>query len=267
MPPDMPAGTRAETFDETFDCYVINLARTPERMAAFLQRNGSTGIRFRRFEAVDGNALTNEEALERGVIAPKSKWATKGTIGVALSHRNLWDKAVADGRSLIVLEDDAYARHDLKAAFMQAIAAVGRWDIVLLGYNTDSLLEFAVAGDIAISGLFTVRYPKPAELDKFQQTRGSVGLFRLKHAFGICGYAVSPEGAARLSQAVFPMDNRMLEFPATNMRFPAYSVDGLMAVTYPAIEAYACIAPLVLAPNDKARSTVMTSVGPGVRRR
>ncbi len=263
----MPAADLEQTFDETFDCHVINLARTPERMAAFLQRNGAAGLAFRRFEAADGNAIDHEEAIRLGLIKPNSKWPTRGTVGVALSHRNLWDKAAAERRALIVLEDDAYVRHDIRSAFAGAIAGIGRWDIVLLGYNTNSLLEFNVAGDIDVSGLFTVRYPKPAQLDKFQQTRTAVSLFRLKHAYGICGYAVSPEGAERLRQAVFPMDNRMLEYAATKMRLPAYSIDGLMSVTYPALDAYACISPLVLAPNDKVQSTVMKSVGPKLKRR
>ncbi len=48
-----------------------------------------------------------DEAIRLGVIKPKTKWNTRGTIGVALSHRNLWDKAIAEKRSLIVFEDDA----------------------------------------------------------------------------------------------------------------------------------------------------------------
>ncbi len=254
---ERPALTPEETFDSAFDCYVISLARTPERMAAFLGRNGASGIRFRRFEAVDGNALGEDEAIRLGVIKPKTKWNTKGTIGVALSHRNLWDKAIAEKRSLIVFEDDAYIRHDARAALTAAMAGMDDWDIVLLGYNTDSLLEFNVVADMDVSALFTVRYPKPAQLERFAAARDPTRLFGLRHAFGICGYAISPQGAERLRASCFPMDNRMLEFPATNKRFPAYSIDGLMNAVYREMAAYACIPPLVLAPNDKSSSTVM----------
>jgi hypothetical protein len=102
-------------------------------------------------------------------------------------------------------------------------------------------------------------------LERFAAARAPVAIFRLRHAFGICGYAISPQGAAKLRERCFPMDNRMIEFPATNKRFPAYSIDGMMNAFYRALDAYACLPPLVLAPNDKAASTVMKAVGPGAK--
>ncbi len=45
--------------------------------------------------------------------------------------------------------------------------------------------------------------------------------------------------------------------PGNEKRLPAYSIDGLMNAVYRDIAAYACIPPLVLAPNDKSRPTVM----------
>jgi hypothetical protein len=52
------------------------------------------------------------------------------------------------------------------------------------------------------------------------------------------------------------MDNRVLEFPNTGARFAAYSIDGMMNAFYGNLKAYACLPPLVLPPNDKAKSTV-----------
>ena len=116
----MATGIAGETgagaaFD--FDCHVINLARTPERMAAFLKQNSASGLAFQRFEAADGNALTEDDAVRLKLIKPGTKWRTKGTIGVALSHRNLWEKAIADDRPLIVFEDDAFVRDDFREVF------------------------------------------------------------------------------------------------------------------------------------------------------
>ena len=246
-----------EAFDATFDCYVINLARTPERMAAFLRQNAASGIAFKRFEAVDGNALSPDEAVRMGVIKPNTRWNTKATIGVALSHRNLWDKAIADQRPILVFEDDAYVRENVKASFGAALAAVGEWDIILLGYNTDSILEIEMLPEFVFSGLFALRYPSPEQLRRFAAAAVPTVLLKLRHAFGICGYAVSPAGAKRLREGCFPMDNRMLEFPNTARRLPAYSIDGLMNAFYAGLRAYAAVPPLVLPPNDKAKSTVM----------
>jgi GR25 family glycosyltransferase involved in LPS biosynthesis len=51
--------------DFDFECHVINLARTPERLEEFLRHNAKTGLPFRRFEAVDGNDLSDEGSPSR----------------------------------------------------------------------------------------------------------------------------------------------------------------------------------------------------------
>lgn len=238
------------------DCYVINLARSPERLANFMHHNAGSGLEFQRFEASDGNSISDDEAAALRLIKPGTKWESRGVIGVALSHRRLWEKTVAEARPLIVFEDDAYVRHDFAIQFARLTAAIPRWDIVLLGYNTDSLLEFNVAGDFDFSGLFTVRYPKRDQLTAFAQTDLPAAAFRLKHAFGICGYVISPKGAADLLRRCFPMDNRMLHFRATNRKFPVFSIDAMMNLFYQRLDAYVALPPLVLPHNDKHTSTI-----------
>jgi GR25 family glycosyltransferase involved in LPS biosynthesis len=256
----MASATAAEEagqqFDRDFDCYVVNLARSPERLAAFHRNNGGCGIDFRRFEAADGNEISDVRAIEQKIIKPGTKWPSRGTIGVALSHRQLWEKSVAEQRRLVVFEDDAYVRDDFKTAFMELMARLPRWDIVLLGYNTDALLEFNVIGDFDLSGLFNLRQPKREQLIKFARLAEPVNTFRLKHVFGTCGYAVSREGAAQLARRCFPMDNRVVHFPATNRKLPVFSIDSMMNLFYQRLDAFVCLPPLVLTPNDRATSTV-----------
>lgn len=255
----MATGIAGETgagaaFD--FDCHVINLARTPERIAAFLKQNSASGLAFRRFEAADGNALSDEDAVRLKLIKPSTKWRTKGTIGVALSHRNLWEKSIADDRPLIVFEDDAFVRDDFREVFPAAVARAGAWDVILLGYNTDALVEFNVAGDFDLSTLFTVKHPTAAQLAKFARSRSPSNLFPLRHAFGISAYAISPAGARKLIQRCFPMDNRLIVFKASNHRFNAFSLDCMMNVFYKDLAAYAFVGPLALPHNDWEASTV-----------
>ena len=238
------------------DCHVINLARTPERMAAFLGQNSACGLHFQRFEAADGNALSDEDAIRLKLIKPGTKWRTKGTIGVALSHRNLWEKSIADDRLLVVFEDDVFIRDDFSEVFPAAAAKAGAWDIMLLGYNTDALIEFNVAGDFDLSTLFTAKHPTAAQLAKFAKSRAPSNLFPLRHAFGISAYAISPAGARKLIQRCFPMDNRLIVFKATNHRFNAFSLDCMMNVFYKDLAAFAFVGPLALPHNDWQASTV-----------
>ncbi|MEX0852687.1 MAG: glycosyltransferase family 25 protein [Bauldia sp.] len=247
----------AGAFDDTFTCHVINLARTPQRWFSFCAQNEGCGIDFRRFEAVDGSKIGFDEAIRRKIIKPGSQWDSKGRIGVAMSHLELWQRTVAGGRPLIVLEDDAFVRDDIKTAFTAALARLADpWEFILFGYNTDSLVEFNLVGDIDLGGTFSVRYPTPDQLAQFVRSTDPVNLLRLRHAFGPCGYAVSPEGARKLTAACFPMDNRIIGFSTVRRRMAAFSFDSMLNAAYPSIAAFVCIPPLVLTANDKATSTI-----------
>jgi GR25 family glycosyltransferase involved in LPS biosynthesis len=242
---------------DDFDCYVINLDRTPQRMAVFLGQNAEAGLSFRRFAAVDGNTVSEEEALRRNIIKPGTKWQSRATIGVALSHRTLWEKAVAEQRPLMIFEDDAYIRRDFRSRFSGLVSGMADWDIILLGYNTDSIVELRVAGEFDFGGLFSIRAPTVPQLEKFARVEDPVGLFRLHYAFGICSYAITPAGAEKLLARCFPMDNRLMVFKATGKQFNAYSIDCMMNVFYAELAAYAFMGPLVLPHNDWAASTVV----------
>lgn len=250
------AGGEGHTAGAFPDAYVINLARTPDRLAQFLKQNSGTGIDFRRFEAADGGAITDEEAVRLKLIKPGTKWNSRGTIGVALSHRQLWEATVAEKKPRLVFEDDAYVREDARDVFNAAVAGLTAWDIILLGYNTDALVEFKVAGDFDMSALFTEKHPKAAQLERFTRSRDPSSLFRLRYAFGISGYAISPLGAEKLLARCFPMDNRMLVFKAAKNQFPAFSIDGMMNAFYGEIDAYLFVGPLALPLNDWSTSTI-----------
>lgn len=247
------AGENAGSFP---DAYVINLARTPERLAGFLRQNSGSGIDFRRFEAVDGGAISDDEAVRLKLIKPGTRWNSRGTIGVAMSHRNLWEATVAVGKPRLVFEDDAYVREDARSIFAADVANLPKWDIILLGYNTDALVEFRVAGDFEMSALFTEKHPKAEQLERFTRARDPSSLFRLRHAFGISGYAISPSGAEKLLAKCFPMDNRLLVFKAAKNQFNAFSIDCMMNAFYGEIDAYLFVGPLVLPLNDWQSSTI-----------
>lgn len=246
--PEPPAGLP--------EAFVINLARTPARLESFLKQNEATGIAFTRFEAADGAAIPEDDAIRRNLIRRGTRWRTPATIGVALSHRMLWEATVAEGRPRLVFEDDVHVREDFATVFGPAVAALEAWDIVLFSYNTDALVEFNVAGDFDMSGLFTVKHPTAAQLARFVRSRNASSLFRLRHAFGISGYAISPAGARKLLARCFPMDNRMIEFKAAGNRFPAFSIDCMMNTVYRDIAAWAFVGPLALPLNDWETSTV-----------
>jgi glycosyl transferase, family 25 len=241
-------------FDNLFDCFVISLKRTPERLRKFLAQNARCEIDFQHFEAVDGTQLSTadfEAAVAKGALGYQP-----GAIGVAMSHLALWRRCAGQPKYFVVFEDDAVAREDIKARLLDSIGQLAEWHIVLLGYNTDGPLEFSIAPGISFGGGFSVRHPTAKHLSDFANSTNAVALYRLDMAMGICGYAISPSGAQVLMQTCFPMDNRLVRYASLGSAFNAYGIDCMMATNYPKMLAYVSVSPLVMSANDKNASTV-----------
>jgi len=93
------------------NCYLVNLARAPERLEASRKRFEAGGIPFERIEAVDGLALPPEE--RRAVCPPVRFYLANahrvlpGEIGCVLSHLKCWRQAFGGGEPVAaVFEDD-----------------------------------------------------------------------------------------------------------------------------------------------------------------
>lgn len=122
--------------------YVINLDRSPDRLAQMQEKLRALGVRFTRMSAVDGAKLSEDALHDSKVCTPMcAKFSSKGAIGCALSHRNVWHDVVRNGfRSVLVLEDDAnFAERDFHARFTQAWRAVPRdWEVVKIGASSSN---------------------------------------------------------------------------------------------------------------------------------
>ncbi len=247
----MPPASAPKPFP--YPCTVINLDRQPERLAAFRDWNAGCGLDIERFAAVDGQALDPAAAREVIAFDPPSA----GVLGNAASHKRLWERTVGAMRPHVVFEDDAVLRSDIAEALPAAIARIGGfWDILLLGFNTNSVLRLRPGEHLAQSLRFSP-YPSEAELRAHRSARADVRPYRLANAFGICGYVVSPLGARKLLERCFPMRRQLLVIPGFQSLYIA-TLDGPMNVVYPTIDAYICLPPLVMTPNDQATSQTVT---------
>jgi glycosyl transferase, family 25 len=130
---------------------VISLARSPQRRAEFLRRNAHVASSF--FDAVDGRALTAGQIESSGAFMPELR--AEGTYdshayGCALSHHRLWMEAAAGTEPLTIAEDDALLRRDFEARSAGVLATLPPgWDIVLWGWNFDSVLQVDPMGGVS----------------------------------------------------------------------------------------------------------------------
>ena len=112
--------------------YVINLSDRKDRMDLFeSQKTVGTpnygyfgksfnGLKYERFDAVDGSKLTYQQLKKLGYDTD-SNWIdpihsthlTSGEVGCFLSHYNLWKKCIELNVPLCILEDDAVVPDNL----------------------------------------------------------------------------------------------------------------------------------------------------------
>lgn len=99
--------------------FLINLDKNPDRLAAADAQLKRLGVEYERFPAVYGKALSEEEIA----TLADDEWArrlngrslSRGEVGCALSHIQVYEKMVREGIPIaLVLEDDAYPMPPLK---------------------------------------------------------------------------------------------------------------------------------------------------------
>jgi glycosyl transferase, family 25 len=232
------------------ECSVISL--DPQRFLTFCKRNETTGIDFKHFHAVDGDALSH---IPNGVVLPGANYSMLA-IGAALSHRTLWQECLSRGEVLAVFEDDAWLREDFEPQLDTLLERTGGWDVMLFGCNMDTGVELAVTPHVSLRGSFSVAFPQSEHLVEFTKMRDAIELCRVLIAFGICGYAIAPRGAERLLRYCFPLDNRPVRLAVTRREVSAYGIDCMMAAAYPKIRALLCWPQLVMTPNEQRSSQI-----------
>jgi glycosyl transferase family 25 len=238
------------------DWMVISLQRTPERMELFELINAHVGLTFETLPAVDGQLLDREELAQSGVTAEGLTWKD-GAIGAALSHRLCWERAVETGRPVGILEDDVFLRHDFVATAQQVCEGLpADWDIIHLGFNTDSVFDVEIHPGCHVQGFFSVWYPSLDDCERFVKTSDRVAPVRLHNAFGNCSYVVSPSGAQKLIDGCFPLRRIAVPIPAYPAMFMSNSKDVLMNRLYKDMAAYVCLPPIAIPINDKPNSTI-----------
>jgi hypothetical protein len=131
------------------------------------------------------------------------------------------------------------------------------FDILLLGFNWDQFLYLEMFPDK--SGLVKLKFNQSA----LQKQINDVGhkivrshAYRLRSAFGNCGYVISPKGAALMIESIYPLEERLVKPEDVDYEFHAQSKDALMCNVYGKSASYVAFPPLVYVTNNHSESTV-----------
>jgi GR25 family glycosyltransferase involved in LPS biosynthesis len=242
---------------------VINLDRSPDRLAEFAEFNGHLG-RIVRFSAVEGRALNIGALVRAGLVAPDVlSTFSPGAVGCAMSHVGLWKQAIATGAILTIAEDDAIFHRQ----FLQHAADVmGRlpadWDIILWGWNFDLFLSLEMLPGVSPCLAQFERIRSEAGIRVFQELTLWPQPLKLRWAFGTPCYSITPNGARRIISKCVPLRPSAIHFPEGLRAAPhlpyfrTVGIDVTLCSIYPDLNAFVSFPPVVVTKNDIARSTI-----------
>jgi glycosyl transferase, family 25 len=237
----------------------INLERRSDRNAQFLRTN-SFLQEFQRLEAVEGKTISEQVLVDANLIQEPLKEYTPGAIGCALSHKRAWDMCIAEDQPLTVAEDDAVFNRDFQEKSRNLLKTLREdWDIVLWGWNFDSILDVQVIEGLRDCVMHFDSTPLKEAIASFQATQINSVLLRLFGAFGIVCYSISPRGAERLTSLCFPLRNEVVYVRGLNRSLMNFGIDTLMNKCYRQVNSYVCYPPLVWTDNDKSSSDISQS--------
>lgn len=211
-----------------------------------------------RFQAFDGAKLNRDDLASKGILGQSVPYSG-GAVGCAMSHIALWKMAASSEHGITVCEDDAIFS---RAFSTQSIEILGMlpatWDIILWGWNFDAYVWFDVLPGVAgTTQLIFDQNALRAGINQFRDLVLDRVPMKLRHGFGTICYSVSPKGAQSLLSRCLPIDAPLIAFAGLDITIDNYGIDATLNGAYPHIEAYACMAPLVVTKNIRELSTVL----------
>ena len=237
---------------------VISLKRTPERWAAFIQRNQQAlnNCELLRIDGIDGSELLNSNIKSRLITSSAHQDWSPGAIGIGLSHFFCWRLCCKSRSPLVVLEDDVVLADGWHLKLKQLLKPDA--GMILLGWNLDSMLRAEFSDQQEMISLFEPAYPSENALHSIVNSVDARHCKRLRHTFGLPGYWLQPAIAQLLLNKIKCLETRSLRlgrgFPAIETR----GIDALLNLHYQDIRAEVVMPPLVLALNDPNTSLTKT---------
>ena len=242
---------------------LINLDRSTERLETFYRMNSHIKD-IERFSAIDGRGI-RQTLKEKGLLQESfGVDYTDGGLGCAMSHKAQWERAVASGEALTVIEDDAVFCKNFEEEHKRLLSTLPEtWDIVLWGYIPYLGLFYDLFPGFPYSVAYNplLRESLTRNIEVFSERVMSGNLHKLYGGWGTVCYSISPRGAKKFLKFCFPIRPFPLKPKWRKKLKPFYyqvinnGIDCPMTAFYPKVEAYVCVPPLVLTPNDKEIST------------
>ena len=234
---------------------VISLRRSMERRISFSRRNRETDLDYVFVDGVDGVEQWDVISKSRRVLNARQDGWSKGAIGSGLSHCPMWRRCLEFNRPICVLEDDVLVSSDWQQCCSEALdQAPVETDVLLLGWNLDSVLRAEIFLGVTCISLFEPAFPSIGQIRSVLDQRSRRQVVRLEKALGLPGYVLTPRGAQKLFDGLPRFEAEPLLVGRGIPQVPSMTLDAQMNRLYPELQAFVVVSPLVLAENNHQTS-------------
>lgn len=233
---------------------VISLRRTPARWAEFQKHNSNSlqGCELIKVDGVDGIEQLATIHSTKIITKPAREGWTLGALGTALSHMLCWRRCSLGTEPVVILEDDVILASNWQQELHQLIKA--NQQLVLLGWNLDSMLHAELFENQEFISLFEPAYPDISRLKNIVNSKEPRKLRRLRSAFGLPAYCLTPKMAENLLKSVGRLEVVPIELKRGFPTCLSSGIDGLLNNHYWDLKAAIVIPPLALAINNTHKS-------------
>lgn len=234
---------------------VISLRRSAERRISFAQRNAETALDYVFVDGVDGVEQWDAISQSRRVSKAWQGGWSKGAIGSGLSHCLMWRRCLELSHPICVLEDDVLVASDWQQCCSEALdQAPAETDVLLLGWNLDSVLRAEIFPGVTCISLFEPAFPSVPQIRSVLDQQSQRQVVRLHKALGLPGYVVTPRGAQKLLHGLPSFEAEPLMVGRGIPEVPSMTLDAQMNRLYSDLQAFVVVSPLVLAENNQQTS-------------
>jgi GR25 family glycosyltransferase involved in LPS biosynthesis len=231
---------------------VITMNPQSARFEAFKINNQH--LKYDIFMGVSGKNMSRQESVDAGFVTPElaaTDEVSEARLGTALSHFSLWLEILKTGSSMLIMEDDVMTHPDLWAK-ATSIPDIEHKDIVLFTCNMNATLVKTSPEGVSTGSIFDPKNPHP---DWIRSTLAKTDLqnlhySRLRKAFGLCCYLVTPRGAKKLVEQLFPLRTDGVFVPFVPHPVMQAGLDRRLNALYEELDAFIATPFLAYTPHD-----------------
>ena len=224
----------------------ITMDKKGKRFISFVKNNAH--LKITPFEAIVGKNLLKKDILSENIATAdflsNKNLFSYGAIGCAASHKKIWETSIKERKDFLVFEDDCYVHPQIESFIKVNKNILSLSDICFFGLTTNSVMQVKSPQDLQFSSIyFDPNYPEPEWIkDAFSKTDINRIIFnKLIIGFGFWAYYLTPKGAKKLIELIFPLSLKTIPIPLINsgqtQQMPCISIDRSGCAIYKQINA------------------------------